>query len=640
MDVFFDCETRSLKDLTKVGVLNYLTTQASDLICIGYRCGMDSATSIWVPNVHDEVPDVFKNPEDHRFYAFNITFDKLAIDYLGPKYGLGSIPIENCIDVMALTSRYGLPASLEKAGDALKIPFGKSSKGKRLLTKITMPPWEYTMDEFKWFLHYCVTDVDLMCEIIKALPSNHLNKEEQINWQQSFKVNSTGVPIDILTIRRIHTVISRYTDNVAKRVPLITDGAINTIGQRDAIITWAADRGVMLPDYTKETVDSVLEDPDLPPDVRSLLEIKQLIGMPSTKKYGRMLLRNYKGRVFHNFRYYGGHTGRETSMVLQLHNLPRGTLKTKEDIEQEIKKFHDMSILDGNPVLSAKSLIRPMIKATSHNMLGVHDYSSIEHILLVWLAKEEEALKFLRNGGDNYVRFASRFYQLEEEDITSEQRRFGKTAILGCGYMMGGPRLYETCNNFSISTSLEECYAAVKLFRATFPRINNLWYSLKDCAVNALYDPGNLHSTNGCTFSHIADRNRTPWLALRLPSGRTLYYREPLRNSEMEYGPIFTYMGIHPKTKKYTRLEAGPNKIIENIIQALGRDILMDGRSKIMKEYSLIASVHDENITEVPEDNYKAHWLRIQQLMETAPDWCNDMPLRVTGYCEKRYRKD
>lgn len=640
MDVYFDVETKSSKDLKTVGAINYFNTSASDFVCIGYRTTMREPTRAWVPTIHKSIPQVFREPHRHTFYAFNITFDKLSIDYLGPKYGFEPIPIENCIDVMALVSRYGFPSSLAKAGEALGVKIQKDRVGALLMNKITQPPWQYTTNDLKKFIKYCMTDVDSMCEIINALPASNLSPDEQDNWIRTFEINMNGIPVDTSLIRRVYTVINKFMEEVGKEVPLITGDEIQTINQRDKIIAWVAARGIHLPDFTKDTIEATLQRSDLPNDVRALLNIRQMIGLSSIKKYRTLLMENHKGRMYQNLKYYGGHTGREAGLKFQIQNLPKGTLKTKEEIDVAIQKFYNPSGFKGNPVHTAKDLVRPIIKATAHNMLAVHDYSSIEHVIILWVADELEALENLREGGDNYVKFVSAFYHILEEEVTKSQRNFGKTAILGCGFMMGASRLYDTCLSFGIETTYEECDDAVKLFRTTFPRIVNTWYRLKDCAVKALNNPGTPFNTNNCSFTYIADRNSNPWLALKLPSGRTMYYCKPVKGTANNFGPVYTYLGVHPITKKFTRLEAGPNKIIENIVQATARDILMDGRKRIMEHYKLITSIHDENVTEVPEQNYMQHWLHIKQLMEEPPSWGRNMPLKVSGYCEKRYRKD
>lgn len=636
--IYFDCETKSSKELSEVGVINYVNTEESEILCIGYSYDLNTPSEIWIPALKEDPPKAFLNPDEYLFYAFNLGFDKTVIDTLGKPYGIKPIPINNCVDVRALTCRYGLPASLEKAGDALGIKVLKYKAGKALLKKITMPPFVFSHHEFLEFCKYCKQDVNLMCDIIKALPADKLSAEEHKNWVSTYTVNSTGMGVDVYTMRRIYTILDRYIEDVAKEVPIITLNEIQTIGQRDKIIEWCRTQGVIIPDFTRHTVSQFLEKEDLPNLVRELFKIKILIGMPSTKRYKKMLLRNYKGRIYHNFIYYGSHTGRETSYDVQMHNLPKGQLKSAEEIETELKKFYDLSILDELPVQAAKNLIRPMVVAHGRHKLAVLDYSAIEHVLLLWVAKEEEGLNNLKKGGDNYVDFAAKFNGIAQSEVTKEQRNFGKTAILGCGYMMGGPRLYDMCYQFGIKTTLPNCYKAVELFRSMYSRVQDLWYSLKSCALNALCNPSNPYEVNGCVFTYLADRNNKPWLALKLPSGRVMYYNDPQIGGE-DYGPVFTYMGVHPTTKKFVRLEAGPNKIIENIVQALGRDILMDGRRKIMKEYPLIASIHDENVIEVP-DNSHTHWEYIKQLMETAPLWCHDLPLTVSGYCEKRYRKD
>lgn len=642
MKVYFDTETKSLKSLTTVGTLNHLTTSASDIVCIGYRLGMDNLTRYWMPYRDMIIPQVFMEPHKHTFYAHNISFDKLVIDLLGKKHGFPSLPLSSCVDVQALVARYGFPLSLKHAGEALGVKLLKTS-GHHLMKKISYPPFKFTEQDLREYVNYCENDVNSMCEIIKALPSDHLSEEEQLNWELTYRINRCGVPIDIKNARRIFKIVNRYIEEVSQDIPLITGGLVRTINQRDKLIEWAKGRGVDLPDFTKETVTNFLADKTLDEDVRYILELRQLIGLTSIQKYKKMINQYHKGRVHFSLVYHGSHTGREAGRDLQIQNLPKGNLKKPSQIKRELKKFQDLSILEGggSPVQAAKNLIRPMIKTTTKaTRLAVLDYSSIEHVLLVWLARELEKLEELREGADPYVNFASALYHVAMEQVSSHQRGFGKTAILGAGFMMSAARLYNTCIQWGLeNVSMEECEDAINLFRFTYTRIVNLWKRLENNALKALSSPGTEFETHRCIFKMVADRNSNPWLSLKIPSGRTMYYCKPETVPSL-YGQTITYLGVQPSTRKWSRLDFGPNKMIENIIQALGRDILMDGRGRIDKDYKIVASIHDENVVEVPNEDRERHWFRIKRMMEKPPKWGPDLPLRVSGYCERRYRKD
>ena len=126
-------------------------------------------------------------------------------------------------------------------------------------------------------------------------------------------------------------------------------------------------------------------------------------------------------------------------------------------------------------------------------------------------------------------------------------------------------------------------------------------------------------------------------MQLTLPSGRALYYNKPTIR-EGKFGPEVSAMGINPYTKKWSRLSIIPGRFAENIVQALARDILLNGKLNLKKAgYKIIGSVHDEVILEVPkEPNCLEH---VIELMCKQPSWALDLPLRAEGVVEKRYRK-
>lgn len=638
--VYYDFETRSSRDLKKVGTMNYLHTPDSDIICMTYRLRLNEPTNIWIPHPNVPLPEIFKKPKGHTFYAFNIQFDYLVHNILGKKYGFGKIELSQCVDVMALCGRYGYPQSLEEVCAVLDVPIKKDPQGKRLMKKIGLPPFKYTREEMIAFLNYAVRDVDSMCEVIKALPADHLSAEEQANWELMARINLNGLPININDVRRIYSVISSYIEKETKKIKVITDRKLYSINQNTAIPEWINEQGIAIPNLQAATVAEYLKR-DLPDNVKQVLELRQLLGLSSIKKFAKLLQHYYKGRIYHNLRYYGGHTGRYAGLAFQMHNLPRAKV---DNVDEVIKQFYDLSILEDKkgPVQIAKALIRPMIQTSAEKLLAVADYKTIEFVLLLWLVKQEDALDKIRQGKDVYVEFAAtKLYHIDESEVTPTQRQFGKTTVLGAGYYLGWKKLIAYCKQAGLDISPIEADIAIKAYRETYWKVPQLWYALKACAIDAIKYPREEQITHDCIFRVVKDRNKNRWLTIKLPSGRVMYYSEPeITNSTFGLTP--TYLGRHPHTKKWSRLQLPPNQLTNNIIQALARDVLMHGEHLIDKEtpYPILGSVHDENIIEIPEEDWEQHWAQIKTYMSIPPNWCPDLPLALSGYCERRYRKD
>jgi DNA polymerase len=134
----------------------------------------------------------------------------------------------------------------------------------------------------------------------------------------------------------------------------------------------------------------------------------------------------------------------------------------------------------------------------------------------------------------------------------------------------------------------------------------------------------------------IAISNEGSWLRVRLPSGRYLCY--PTIKVDEE-GKI-TYFGVDQFTKKWRRQDTYGGKIVENITQAVARDVLAYSMPHIEKAgYDICLTVHDEVISETPDtDDYNSETLA--EIMSTTHEWAEGLPLAAAGFETYRYRKD
>ena len=86
---------------------------------------------------------------------------------------------------------------------------------------------------------------------------------------------------------------------------------------------------------------------------------------------------------------------------------------------------------------------------------------------------------------------------------------------------------------------------------------------------------------------------------------------------------------------RFTVLDNDKLRIVSNCTQAMARDILMFA-IRNMKDYRIVAHVHDEVIVECPED---VSVDSICQLMSKTPDWAEGLTLKAEGYEGKFYQK-
>lgn len=641
MKYLIDFETKSDLSIKQVGVKKYVDTPNSDIVCMSWKPWDDlgaGPTRLWIPG--NGVP--FPVQSIDRMYAHNIQFDYEVWHTLGMKYYFPEFSLEQCVDVMALCGRYTYPQGLDFVGRVLKLKVQKDRKGKALMNKICLPPFEYTPQQLSQFYQYCIRDTDTMWEVIQALPRDELDPKEQKIWVVTAKINRTGLPIDTKAVARIYEVTEYYKKKKMKLVSDLTDGEIQTVNQTKAIVMWAAGKGVKLPNLQAATVQEHIEY-DINPDVTALLKLRQELGKTSTAKYKKLMEQDHYGRVYDNLRYYGAAPGRWSGMGFQMHNLPRDKVN---DPEATIAQFYDTSILKGHPIQAAKALLRPMIKAPKGFMIAAADYSAIENVLLLWVAGETKQLNLIRAGFEHYKTFAASVYNIPYEVVNEIQRFLGKVGILGAGYNAGAGAFLNFAIGYGLDISYEQADSVIQLYRKDHPAVKKLWYQLRDHAIAAIEHKGLEFTYRNCAFKVVIDRNGGSWLRLRLPSGRSLVYNSPeLRDDK--WGQVPTHMGINSYTKQWSRLKLIPGRITENICQALARDILAHAKLDLMDEgYKLIGSVHDEVLCEVKEHPMvKALGVKrstpddIIRIMTNLPDWCRTLPLKATGFIERRYKK-
>jgi len=99
------------------------------------------------------------------------------------------------------------------------------------------------------------------------------------------------------------------------------------------------------------------------------------------------------------------------------------------------------------------------------------------------------------------------------------------------------------------------------------------------------------------------------------------------------------YEGMNQYTRKWELLETYYGKLVENIVQAIARDVFMTGmRRAELSNYPVVLRVHDELVCEVPDDPAYTDE-RLSEMMATNPVWTTGLPLKAEGFTAYRYRK-
>jgi DNA polymerase len=486
------------------------------------------------------------------------------------------------------------------------------------------------------------------------------------------------VPIDKVAVDNALSILEVYQDRLKKEVVEITKGEIKTIGQRAKVMAWCADQGEVLSGYDKANVSDSLKKVKSP-KVKRLLEIRQALGKTSTAKFEAM--KNscaLDGRIRDVLMYHGAATGRWAGKLVQFQNLPKGSIK---DMPAAVKtiKLGDPDIVEmlyGNVMSFMSSAIRGMVTAREGHLLIAADFSSIEVRVLAWLSGCELMLKQFKDGADLYVEMASKIYGVPSSEITSDQRQLGKAAILGAGYGMGKAKFHATCLSWGIEVSEEMAALAINTYRNTYPEIRNFWAEMERQAKYACIARG----SNTKVYNLIGGKSLA-WkqddvyfLKCYLPSGRALnFYHPRLEPKTNQWGTsdVLTFMGEKAGKsggKMWQRVDTYGGKLVENITQAVARDLMAEAMLRIEAAgFEIILSVHDELIAEV-RDEFKIQLIigdypeescdigypskprvsktveqviveEFENLMSLSPSWAKGCPVEAKGWAGKHYRK-
>lgn len=260
----------------------------------------------------------------------------------------------------------------------------------------------------------------------------------------------------------------------------------------------------------------------------------------------------------------------------------------------------------------------------------VADFSAIEARVIAWLAGETWRNDVFASHGKIYEASASQMFHVPIEEITkgSPLRQKGKIAELALGYG-GSVGALKAMGALDMGVAEEELQALVNMWRNSNPNIVRLWWAVDKAAMIAVRE----HTT---TETHgIRFECKSGMLFITLPSGRGLSYVKPKIGQNRFGGESVTYEGVGA-TKKWERIESYGPKFVENIVQAISRDILCYAL-QTLKHCDIVMHVHDEIVIEAdPRMSLEA----VCEQMSRTPPWAKGLLLRADGFVCPFYKKD
>lgn len=666
-----DFETRSAADLKKMGAAAYAQHPTTEVICLALKWEGEEPV-IWyspnfrTPEIAKGIPakNLVKTDADVKtmvesadaIEAHNAQFEFFIWKYVMPRYGFDMFDSSKLCCSAAKAAMFGLPRDLAGACAASGVPQQKDKEGSRLMMSLCKPRkalkaemlrdpdwetrlyWRGTPEDFVRLGLYCLQDVRAEEALSTALPE--LPESEQRVWQLDLAINDRGIGVDSNAAAAILECVNRHSDNLTKEFQRMT--GLQSPKQRDATLKHLVALGVEMDGLTKADVEKALNETDNDAAKR-VLEIRQSLSKSSTAKYQAFLDAKGDGdRIRGCFMYHGAGTGRWAGRIIQPQNFPRGSFS---DVEPCIAMFESgdiegVKMMYGDPMVAASTCIRSMIVPRKGHDFVCADYSSIEGRVLAWIAGEETALDVYRKGRDPYKVAAAAIYQTPYEEINKQQRQVGKVAELALGYQGSVGAFNAMAVGYGVTLPEDQVEKIVSKWRDSRPQTVALWRELENACRSAITHQGTVYSYRSVKF--VTRGKHGKMLAMRLPSGRCLWYANPrIEPKEMSWGEtknVVAFDGVNSTTRKWGTQYLYGGLLAENVTQATARDLLVNGMFNLEKYgYPVVMHVHDEVVAEVPEGFGSVE--DFEQLMCYTPEWAAGIPLKAEGWRGKRYKK-
>ena len=659
-ELSIDLETFSDIDISKSGVYKYAESDRFEILLFGVSIDGGPA-QVYDLACGDHVPEEILSAladESVTKWAFNANFERICLSNwlkrCHPKYFLGySIPEdpaghylnpESWKCTMIWSAYMGLPLSLEGVGAVLKLQNQKLKEGKDLIRYFCTPckPTKANggrarnlpqHDSEKWmrFKEYNLRDVEVEMAIKKRLAKYPVPDFIWDEYHLDQEINDRGIALDMNVVRNAISFDGRSMETLTASMQTIT--GLENPNSVHQLKEWLAKHGVEADALDKKAVKELIRNSDNQ-TVQTALMLRQQLAKSSVKKYQAMqnaVCRD--GRAHGMFQFYGANrSGRWAGRLIQLQNLPQNHLPDLEQARQYVMDgdYEMLELLyDSVPAVLSELIRTAFIPRPGYKFI-VSDFSAIESRVLAHLAGETWRSRVFAEGKDIYCASASQMFgvPVKKHGINSHLRQKGKIAELALGYG-GSIGALKSMGALDMGLSEEELQPLVNSWRASNPMITAFWWDV-DRAVKTAITQRIPTEVRSIRFFY-----KSGMLFIQLPSGRRLSYVKPRIGINQFGGESVTYEGVGT-TKKWERIESYGPKFVENIVQAISRDILCSAM-KTLRHCFIVGHVHDELIIECsPGVDLKA----VCEQMGRSPEWMPDILLRADGYETQFYKKD
>lgn len=637
-----DLETYSSVDLGKSGVYKYAESEDFEILLFAYSIDngelqvLDLVSGEIIP---EEILSALSD-ESIEKWAFNANFERVCLSkFLGER-----LKPQGWYCTMIWSAYLGLPLSLEKVGEVLKLDKQKMNEGKALIRYFSIPckPTKangmrkrnlphHDLKKWSTFKEYNQRDVETEMAIKKKLSAFPMPQSEWENYWIDQNINDRGILIDeVLVDSAIKFDEILREENMDRAIELTGLENPNSPLQ---LKEWLNKKDLEIDSLAKKDVESALKNAE--GDIKEVLELRQELSKSSVRKYDAM--KNVKGkdnRARGLIQFYGANrTGRYSGRLIQVQNLRRNNLKDLDLARSLVKNedYETLEILYESPSDILSQLIRTAFIPKEGTRFIISDFSAIEARVLAWLAGEQWVLDAFENGEDIYCRTASRMFgvPVEKHGVNGHLRQKGKIATLACGYQ-GALGALKAMGGIEMSLSEDELQSIVDSWREANPNIVSLWWDI-DSVVKRVVKTRTKEKYKKLVISY-----EKGILFIELPSKRRLAYPKAKIGTNRFGGESIVYEGI-VVGNKWDKIESYGGKFVENIVQAIARDILAEAMMRLEKKgFNIVMHIHDEVVIESDSSSIE----EINEIMSIVPIWAPGLILDADGFESEFYKKD
>lgn len=611
-----ECYYSTEYSLTKIPTEEYVRSPQFEMIGIAIKHG--GLPTMWVEKPDVEAALAAIDWSDAMVVCQNTAFDGAVLSWL---YGVKPLA---WLDTLGMSralfpheKAHGLAKQAERMGIGAKGDEVLHAKGKHYA--------DFSAEELARYGEYCINDTELtytlfnkymemgfpkqelklmdmtlrmfiepVLELDKTLLVDHLEavkdaKEALMESVRDFMLKDADPEY-------VHAIFSEGMDGI-KKLLMSNDKFAKVLENYGVVPPMKVSLRTGKLAYAFAKTDEEFKALEEHPDERVQMLVAARLGNKTTieeTRTERFIGMSTRGKFPVPLRYYGAHSGRWSGQdSVNLQNLPsRGANAGK---------------------------IKKAIKAPAGHVVIDCDSAQIEARTLAWLAGQHELIEAFENKQDVYRLMASQIYNIPPEQVTTgsaSQRQVGKTVVLGAGYGVGHKKLQIFLKQQAgVEVTEAEAKRIIDAYRNTYYKIPELWRRADEALIA-------LRTGNGLQVDEQGLIRAVPGKGLTLPSGLHIQYPDLAKVTDEKTGkdqwryfskgvPVYIYGG----------------KVVENICQAVARQVVGEQMLRIGKKYKVVLTVHDAVACIAPVEEQEEAQRYVEECMSWRPKWAQTLPL-------------